>query len=87
MQVSTFPGRAIAHEVSRQLPTAAAWVRARVRSCRICGGQSGTVAGFFRVLWFALPIRIPPIHHYLLSGTSIIGQTVAALPSGLSLTS
>jgi hypothetical protein len=32
-------GRAIAQAVSRWLPTAAALVRARVRSCGICGGQ------------------------------------------------
>jgi hypothetical protein len=37
---------AIAQAVSRWLPTAAARVRARVRSCGICGGQSGTRAGF-----------------------------------------
>jgi hypothetical protein len=35
-------GRAIAQAASRWLPTAAARVRARVRSCEICGGQSGT---------------------------------------------
>jgi hypothetical protein len=34
-------GRAIAHAVGRRLPTAAARVRAQVRSCGICGGQSG----------------------------------------------
>jgi hypothetical protein len=53
--------RVIAQAVSRRLPTAAARVRARVRSCGSCGGQSGTGAGFLRVLRFPLPIRIPPI--------------------------
>jgi hypothetical protein len=52
-------GRAIAHAVSRWLPTAAARVRSRVSS-GICGGQSGAGAGFLLVLRFPLPIFIPP---------------------------
>jgi hypothetical protein len=51
-------GHAIAQVVSLWLPTAAARVRARVRSCRICGGQIGTKAGFLRVRLF-MPIFIP----------------------------
>jgi hypothetical protein len=57
---SEWGGRAIAQAVSGRLPTAAAQVRARVRSCGIYGGQSGTGAGFLRVLPFPLPIRILP---------------------------
>jgi hypothetical protein len=53
-------GRAIAQAVSRRLPTAVARIRAQVKSCRICGGQSGTGAGFLRVVRFPLPILIPP---------------------------
>jgi hypothetical protein len=53
-------GRAIAHAVSRWLPTAAVQVRSQVRSCGICGGESGTGEGFLRVLRFPLPILIPP---------------------------
>jgi hypothetical protein len=49
--------RAMAQAVSRRLPTTAARVRARVRS----GGQSGTGAGFLRVLRFPLSISIPPV--------------------------
>jgi hypothetical protein len=49
-------GRAIAQAVTRRLPTAAASVRAQVRSC---GGQSGTRAGFLRVLLFPLPALSP----------------------------
>jgi hypothetical protein len=48
--------RAVAQAVSRRLPTAAA----RVRSCGSCGGQSGTGAGFLRVLRFPLTILILP---------------------------
>jgi hypothetical protein len=52
---------AIAQAVSGWLPTAAARVRSRVWSSGICGGQSGTEAGFLRVLRFPLPILIEPI--------------------------
>jgi hypothetical protein len=52
-------GRAVAQAVSRWLPTAAARVRVRA-ACGVCGGQSGSGAGFLRVLQFPLP-TIPPI--------------------------
>jgi hypothetical protein len=52
-------GRAIAQAVSRYIPTTAAWVRSRVWSSGICGGQSGAGTGFLRVLRFPLPILIP----------------------------
>jgi hypothetical protein len=53
-------GRAIAEAVSRCLPTAAARVRARIWSCGVCDGQSGTVADFLRILRFRMPIFIRP---------------------------
>jgi hypothetical protein len=53
-------GHAIAHAVSRRLPTASGRVRYQVRSCGNCDGQSGTGAGFLLVLWFPLPILIAP---------------------------
>jgi hypothetical protein len=53
-------GTALTKQVSRRLPTVAALVRAQVRQCGICCGQSGTGEGFLRVLLFLLPILIPP---------------------------
>jgi hypothetical protein len=66
-------------------PTAAA----RVRSCGICGGQRSTGADILWVLWFPLPIFIPPFASQ--SPSSIIWgwynrPVVAAAPSGLCLT-
>jgi hypothetical protein len=76
-------GRAIAQAVSRWLPTAAARVRARVLSNGICGGQSGTGAGFLQVLRFPLPIFIPPISPLSYSpGAGKIDHSVADVPSG-----
>jgi hypothetical protein len=46
--------------ISPRLSTAAARVSDQITSCRICGGQSGTGAGFMRLLRFPLPILIPP---------------------------
>jgi hypothetical protein len=78
----------VAQAVSRWLPIAAARVRARVWSCGICGGQSGAVEGFLRVLRF-------PLANFILSTcpqspSSIIWgwyskPVMAAVPSGLSL--
>jgi hypothetical protein len=75
-----FKGRAVSLAVSRRIPTAAAKVRARVRSCGICGGRSDTVAGFLRVLRFPLP-SIPPtaahLSSFIIPGT--ICQVVASI--------
>jgi hypothetical protein len=50
----------MAQAVSRRLPTAAAGVRAQVRSCGIYGRQSGSWAGFLRVFPFPLQVPISP---------------------------
>jgi hypothetical protein len=42
------------------LPNAAAWVLFQVKSRVICGGLICTERGFLRILWFQLPILIPP---------------------------
>jgi hypothetical protein len=51
--------RAIAQTGSRCLPTAATRVPSQVRLYRICGGQSGSGAGFLRVLRVLLSNPIP----------------------------
>jgi hypothetical protein len=53
-------GRAIAQAVSRRLSNAETRFRSQVRTCGICGGQSGTGEGFLRVHPFPLQILIPP---------------------------
>jgi hypothetical protein len=53
--------------VGHRFPTAAARVRAQVRSCVICNGEKRTRAGFLRVLRFSLPILIPLTTPNLLS--------------------
>jgi hypothetical protein len=51
-QGQDFLGRSITQAVSRRPPTATARVRYQVKSCRICGEQSGTGAGFLGVLMY-----------------------------------
>jgi hypothetical protein len=48
--LSRYLGRDITQAVGRRLSTAVARVRAQFMSCGISGGQSGTGAGFLRVL-------------------------------------
>jgi hypothetical protein len=53
-------GRAIAQADSRRLPTAEARVQSQIKSCGICGEQSGNGTGFLRMLRCPLPILVPP---------------------------
>jgi hypothetical protein len=81
-------GRAIAQAVSRWLSTAAARVRTRVWSNGICRGQSGSGAGFLRVLRFSLPSFIPPKFSFLtITRCRYNRPEMADMPSGPSLDS
>jgi hypothetical protein len=73
--------RAVAQAVSRCLPTAAARVFVHA-ACGVCGGQSGTGAGFLRVLRFPLPIISPISPSSYSPGAGTVGLLVAAVPSG-----
>jgi hypothetical protein len=81
-------GVAIAQAISRRLPTPAARVRAQVKSCGICGGESDTgavfVSEYFGFLSQFSLHRL--LHTHLSSGAGTIGQLVADVPSGLSVT-
>jgi hypothetical protein len=81
-------GTAITQEDSRWLPIAAAPVRAQVRICGICGGQSSIGADFLRVLPFPYQSshRLLHIHRYQSTGAGKISQIVTDVPSGPSFT-
>jgi hypothetical protein len=84
-------GCAIAQAVNHWLPIVAAQVQSQVRSWRICGAQSSTGAGLLPLLWFPLPILIPPtVPHSSSSSSSskgfTIGPLVADVPSELNFT-
>jgi hypothetical protein len=66
-------GRATDQAVSRRLPTAADRVRGQVRSCGICGEQSGTGAAFLRVFRYPQSILIPTITTHSLSSIIRVG--------------
>jgi hypothetical protein len=70
---------------AQHIITSAARVRAQVSLCGICGGQSSNEAGFLRVVRFPLPL-IPPTAPHSASAAGTVGQTVADILSGLSLT-
>jgi hypothetical protein len=56
-------GRAVAQAVSRWLPTAAARVRIRA-AYGVCGGQSGTGAGFLEYFGFPYQSFHKFLHHH-----------------------
>jgi hypothetical protein len=70
-------------------PIMATRVQFHVRSCGICGGQSGIGIGFLQVLQFPLPIPTPLTAPQSSSSSSssrtgTIEQIVAYVQSGLS---
>lgn len=70
----------------RVIAQAATRFRARVESWRICDRRSGTGARFLWVLPLPLPILIPQTAaHSPSSGAGLVSQTVAGIPSSLSL--
>jgi hypothetical protein len=87
--VSRRLARVIAHAVSRRLPTAAAQDRAHVNHVEFVVDK--VVLGQVFSEYFGFPCqfslhRLLHNHHHLSSGADTMGQTVAAVPSGLSLT-
>jgi uncharacterized membrane protein len=82
-------GRAIAQAVIRRLPTAAA--RFDPESGHVGFVVDGVGLGQVFSEYFGFPCQflfhqLLHNHHHLSSGAGTIGQTVAAVPSGLSLT-
>jgi hypothetical protein len=80
-------GRAITQEVSHvtHLPPRRAGFEPKVRSCGICGEQTGIGAGLFGVLRFLIPLTAAHSSSYIIRA-AILSQIVAHVPSGLSLT-
>jgi hypothetical protein len=80
-------GRITAQAVSRWLPTAAARVRAQIRSCGILVDKVALGQVFSEYIGFPCQFSFHILlHTHLSSGTGTVGQLVADVPSGLSLT-
>lgn len=72
-----------------KLPTVAAWVQSKVKSCGTCGGQSGTGVDFLQVLHFPLSILTLLTTPHSVSSISRADprvQLVGKAPCGLSFT-
>jgi hypothetical protein len=69
MEVRREQPHVVAQAACHRLSTAAAWDRARHKSCGICRGHSGTGTGFLR----AFPFPLPLIH----SPTAPLSQSVS----------
>jgi hypothetical protein len=81
-------GHGITEAVSRWLPTTATRLRFRA-ACGVCGGQNVTGAGFSEYLGFPFQCSFHKLFHvdyHLSSGAVTIGQLVADIQIGLSLT-
>jgi hypothetical protein len=86
IHIHTYIHTYIAQAVSRRLPTAAARIRAQVRTYVICGGQSGRFSPRTSISYEFSFHRLLHTHH-LSPRTGTIGQIVTDVPSGVSLTS
>jgi hypothetical protein len=62
--------RGIVQVISRRLPTAASRVRSQVKSCGICGGQSGIGAGF--LCQFPVLILLAALYSFIVDITGSI---------------
>jgi hypothetical protein len=63
------------------------WPGFEVTSYGICGGQSGIGAGFLLVLGFPCQFSFHRLlHTHISTGDGTIGQILAGVPSGVSLT-
>jgi hypothetical protein len=82
-------GRAIAQAVSHRLPTVAARVRARAGNVGFVVDKVALGQVFSKYFGFPCQFafhRLLHNHYHLSSGAGTVGQTVAAVPSGLSFT-
>jgi hypothetical protein len=81
-------GRAIAQVVSRRLPTAAVRVRSKVNHVGFVEDKVALGQVLSEYLGFCCQFSFHPLlhTHYLSSGAGTIGQLLADVPSGLSLT-